>query len=562
MTEQQNGNAFSDPQLPTAVVQTRSRFSLVWLIPLVAAVIGAWIAYKTLSEQGPRITITFKTAEGLEAGKTKINYKNVEIGHVEDIDLSEDLSHVVVTARLVRYAEKFLTENTRFWVVRARVAAGQVSGLGTLLGGAYIGMDVALEGKRTYGFTGLEVPPKIIRHDPGRLLTLRADKLGSLQINSPVYFRDIQVGEVVGYVLDDSSQSVDIQVFIRAPHHQRVHVNTHFWNASGLDISLGANGLEVDTKSVVSLMLGGVAFGNPINTDLGPLADADTVFKLYPNRKRAFERPVARKRQWLLHFTNSVRGLSVGAPVEFRGIEIGEVIDIKLQINLDEVSLHIPVLIEIESDRLEPLADMTHVEGQQTDEEPRRTFWDQLVAKGLRAQLKTGSLLTGALFVDLDFYPNKPSQRIIWTGDYPELPTIPTTLEEFRNVLVNTLQKLEQLPLEQISLNLQQSLTALSQAAVQLEQLIGQLNTNVAPALSTTLAQAHKALKNAERTFGTMEKTLEMAEKTFSPNSPLQQEARVLLKELGAAARSIRVLADYLERHPEALIQGKRGGRR
>jgi paraquat-inducible protein B len=250
--------------------------------------------------------------------------------------------------------------------------------------------------------------------------------------------------------------------------------------------------------------------------------------------------------------------------VEFRGIEIGEVIDVKLQINLDEISLRIPVLIEIESDRLEPLTHVTHLESQEIYEAPQRTFWEQLVAKGLRAQLKTGSLLTGALFIDLDFYPEKPHQRIIWDGDYPELPTIPTTLEEFRNILVNALQKLEQLPLEQISRNMQQSLTSLSQAAVQLEQLVSQLNTDVAPALGAALVQAKKTLDMAENTLTTVEgtlkttgKTIETAEKTLSPNSPLQQEARVMLKELGAAARSLRVLTDYLARHPEALIRGK-----
>jgi paraquat-inducible protein B len=452
--------------------------------------------------------------------------------------------------------------------VRARVTAGQVSGLGTLLGGAYIGIDVVLKGRRAYAFTGLEVPPKITRHDPGQLFILHADKLGSLQIGSPVYFRDMKVGEIVAYELDDSGKSVDIQVFVGAPHHHRVHANTHFWNASGLDISLGANGLEIDTQSVVSLMLGGVAFGNPMDTDLGPLANGDTVFRLYPNRKRAFDKAMTRKSRWRLHFTESVRGLSVGAPVEFRGIEIGKVIDIKLQINLDAVSIRIPVLIEIEADRLEPPAQTTPLQHQGTYDASRRQFWEQLVAKGLRAQFKIGSLLTGALFIDLDFYPSNPPQPIIREADYPELPTIPTTLEEFRNVLVNALHKLEQLPLEQIIGNLQQSLAVLSQAAVQLEQLVSQLNTDVAPALSTTLIQTRHTFNTAEstpetakHTFRNAEKTLGTLEKTLSSNSPLQQEVRELLRELGAAARSMRLLMDYLERHPESLIQGKRGSR-
>ena len=568
MTEPTHDSPLPDPSLPTAVAQPHSRFSLVWLIPLVAAVIGAWLAYKAISEQGPRITITFKTAEGLEAGKTKINYKNVEIGHVETIELSDDLSRVVVTAQLVKEAESYLTENTRFWVVRARVTAGQISGLGTLLGGAYIGIDVVQEGKRTHAFTGLETPPKITRYDNGQLFLLRSERLGSLQIGSPVYYRDIKAGEVVAFELDDDGKSVDIQVFVEAPHHRRVRQNSLFWNISGLDISLGAKGFEIDTKSFVSLMLGGVAFGNAIDGEPGPPAEGGAEFALYPNRKRAFERPVTHKRRWLLHFTDSVRGLSVGAPVEFRGIEIGEVVDVKLQINLEKIALFIPVLIEIESDRLEPLANPNNLESQETYGSPRREFWDHLVAKGLRAQLKIGSLLTGALFVDFDFYPGRPAQPILWEGEYPELPTVPTPLEEFKNVLVNALQKLEQLPLDQISLNMQQSLTALSKAAVELEQLVRQLNSDVAPGLTATLRQSQQMMQTAEgtldtltNTFGRAEKTLGVLETTLSAKSPLQQDARGAIKELTAAARSIRTLMDYLERHPEALLQGKRGRR-
>ena len=568
MTEPTHDSPLPDPSLPTAVAQPHSRFSLVWLIPLVAAVIGAWLAYKAISEQGPRITITFKTAEGLEAGKTKINYKNVEIGHVETIELSDDLSRVVVTAQLVKEAESYLTENTRFWVVRARVAAGQISGLGTLIGGAYIGIDVAQEGKRTYAFTGLENPPKITRYDNGQSFLLRSERLGSLQIGSPVYYRDIKAGEVVAYELDANGKSVDIQVFVTAPHAQRVRQNTLFWNISGLDFSLGANGLEVDTKSIVSLLLGGIAFGNPVDGELGPPAAVGAEFTLHVNRKRAFERPVTRKRRWLLHFTDSVRGLAVGAPVEFRGIEIGEVVDVKLQINLDEITLLIPVLIEIESDRLEPLANPSSLESQETYGSPRQAFWDQLVAKGLRAQLKIGSLLTGALFIDFDLYPGRPAQKITWESDPPELPTIPTPLEEFKNVLVNALQKLEQLPLDQISRNLQQSLTALSKAAVELEQLVRQLNSDVAPGLTATLQQSRQTMQTADgaldtlkNTFSRAEKTLGALETTLSVKSPLQQDARGAIKELTAAARSIRTLMDYLERHPEALLQGKRGRR-
>ena len=249
--------------MPEAVVQTRSRISLVWLIPLVAAAIGAWLAYKAYSEQGPEIAISFKTAEGLQAGKTKLRYKQVEFGVVERIELSPDISKVIVTARLEKGSEKFLTDKTRFWVERARVSAGSVQGLGTLLGGAYIGIDPVATGKPTNEFTGLEVPPVVTAGEPGRHFMLHAKELGSVEVGAPVYFRQIRVGEVVSYVLDDSGASVDIQIFVEAPHDQRVRENTRFWNASGVNVSLGAGGLQIDTASLTSILIGGIAFENP-----------------------------------------------------------------------------------------------------------------------------------------------------------------------------------------------------------------------------------------------------------------------------------------------------------
>ena len=542
-------------QLPQAVVvQPRGRISVVWIIPLVAAVIGVWLAYKTYSEEGPTITIAFKTAEGLEAGKTKLKYKDVEVGQVESIRLAEGLSNVVVTAKLVKSAEQYLKEGTRFWVVRARIAAGQVSGLSTLFAGAYIGVDPSLVGKRTTAFTGLEIPPIVTADEPGRHFVLQADDLGSLEVGSPLYFREIKVGEVVAYDLQENGQSVDIRVFVRAPNHERVHANTRFWNASGVDVSFGASGLEVKTQSLVSVLLGGIAFENPKSADLGPLAEEDAVFRLYPNRKGALEKAALFKRQWLLHFTGSVRGLSVGAPVEFRGIKLGEVTSVKMELDFETAVVRIPVLIEIEPTQLNIIDDMPSPDDEQAFDRIRRDMWNRLVAQGLRAQLQTGSLLTGALFIDLDFVPNASPRQIVWEGEIPELPTVPTPLEELKNVLAKVSETLERLPLEQMGEELHKSLGSLSRAIVQIEQLASHLNSTVLPPLGGALTQAKKTLVTAEKTLNT-------ADKAISPNSALQQDAQSLLRELTAAARSIRVLASYLERHPEALIKGKGGSR-
>jgi len=403
-----------------AVVTPKKSVSIVWIVPLVALLIGAWLAYRAITEKGPTITITFQSAEGLEVGKTKIKFKDVEVGQVEEIHLSPDLSQVVVTAQLTKDAKDYLSENTRFWVVRARVVGSGVSGLGTLFSGAYIAMDPGKPGKTAYSFKGLETPPIVTTDLPGRHFMLKAERLGSLDIGKPVYFRQIQVGQVVAYELEKDGQSVDIKIFIHAPHHERVCKKTRFWNAGGLDVSMDAGGIRVNTESFVTLMIGGIAFENPKDSEPGPAAREGEIFRLYDRREDIYKKTYVKKTRWLLHFEGSVGGLSVGAPVKFKGIKIGEVIDIKLEFDYEALAFRIPVIIEIEPERITWT-------GKQTIDKERGN--EILVEKGLRAQLKQGNLLTGQLYIDVDMYPDEPPRKIIYGGSYPELPTIPTPIE-------------------------------------------------------------------------------------------------------------------------------------
>jgi len=546
---EQNKNKPELQDLPQAVVQKKKQISIVWLVPIVAILIGGWLAYKGLSEKGPSVTISFESAEGLEAGKTKLKYKDVDIGQVETIRFNTDLSRVIVTAGLVKEAEPYLTENTRFWVVRPRVTASGVSGLGTLFSGAYIGMDPGKEGAPERIFKGLEIPPVVTTGMPGRDFLLRATALGSLDIGSPVYYRQIQVGQVIGYELDQQGQALSIKIFINAPHDRLVFKNTRFWNASGFDLKLDASGLKLNTESLVSIMMGGIAFDTPTSLEAGGPAEEGQVFRLYETHDSVSERTYTEKKHYILHFNESIRGLTVGASVEFRGIKIGHVVDIKAEYNQETLSPQITVLIETEPQRW-------NVTG---EADVDQTQMDGLVAKGLRAQLKTGSLLTGQLFVDVDFHADAPKAQVKYGGQFPEFPTIPAPLQIITTRVNQLLNKLETVPIEQIgkdlgdtlknvkglseSKELLEAVQALNQTLQQTRQLVKNLDSNIAPAISSTLDQAQKTLVSVEDTLG--------------QESPLQHEMRRAMKELGEAARAVRILTDYLERHPEALIYGK-----
>ena len=488
-----------------AVVQTKKGISIVWVVPLVAILIGGFLAYKAITQKGPSITITFESAEGLEAGKTKIKYKDVEVGQVESIHLSDDLGQVIVTADLVKDAKRYLTENTRFWVERARVAAGKVSGLGTLFSGAYIGIDPGEPGKAERSFKGLEKPPIVTTDLPGRHFMLKAESLGSLDVGSPINYRQTKVGQIIAYGLEKDGQAFGIKIFIHAPYHKYVRENTRFYNASGLDVSLDASGIKINTGSFVSMMIGGIAFANLKDLGPSPAAMEGDTFRLYKRRKDIYEKFYETKNRWLLHFEDSVRGLSVGAPVELKGIKVGKVVDIKLELDFDSMDFRIPVIIEIEPERIA-------VTGKQTVY--KQHVREILVEKGIRAQLKQGSLLTGQLYIDLGIFPDDSPRKIIYGGKYPEVPTMPTPKEEIVRGITKIVAKLEKLPLEQIGNNLRDILEQSQTTLVKLDRLL-----------------------DAE--------------------SPTGHELKIVLTELADAARNISELADYLERHPESLIFGK-----
>ena len=545
-----------------AVQERRRRFSIVWVIPIVVVLIGGWLAYTTIAARGPTITIDFKTAEGLEAGKTKVKFKDVEIGLVEDVTLKPNLSGVVVTASLSKETEAHLTDETRFWVVRPRLGAGGVSGLGTLVSGAYVEMDPGGKGAAARKFVGLELPPLVRLETRGKTFDLKAEKLGSYGYGAPIYYRGFKAGQVLGFELEEDNKTVAVHIFINEPYDALVHEHTRFWNVSGINLSVDANGMELHTESLEALLQGGIAFETPETLETGAPAAEGTVFPLYASREAVAEASYKEKEKVIAYFDGSVRGLSIGAPVEFRGIKVGSVVDIRMEFDRNEMAFRIPVLIELEPGRIE-------VVGQRFND-PRQAM-QALIDMGMRAQLETGSLLTGQLFVGLVLQPDKPVRLVGADPRYPEMPTIPSTMEAITASVTGVLDRIAALPLEDLVADLRttveganklvsspkalQTLDNLSGALAKAESLMQTLDTEVGPLVSslrTASDAAGEAMLQARA-------TLASAEDLTGEQSQLRHDLSTLFDELTRAARSFRVLADYLETHPDALIRGKAG---
>ncbi|MFC5740625.1 intermembrane transport protein PqiB [Dyella tabacisoli] len=528
-----------DDALPQPVIRRpRVNVSLIWLVPILAALVGLSLVIHSWTQAGPTISISFQSAEGLDAGKTVVKFKNVVIGRVTAIRLSKDRSHVAAKVNLDKSAEGFATADTRFWVVRPRIGLGGVSGVDTLFSGAFIGADVGESKESETEFTGLESPPAVSHGEPGKSFTLHADDLGSLDIGSPVYFRRIQVGRVVSYQLDKDGKGVTLQIFIDGPNDQFVTQSTRFWNASGVDVSLGADGLKFNMQSLATVMAGGVAFQEPLGPHETTAAAENSEYRLFSEQVSAMAPPDGEPRYIRMRFDHALRGLAVGAPVEFQGVNFGRVVSINL--DYDEKLQRFPLIVGavIYPQRLgrayQKLSTLALAKG---DDAQLSQMMGTLIAHGLRAQARTGNLLTGQLFIALDFIPNAPKVNYDPTVRPFEMPTAPGSFDKLQEQMAQIVDKIQKIPFDTIGKHLDQTLAELSGT-------LKQVNSQVLPEFKTTLQGAQQTMGNANN--------------ALSADSPLQQNLGNTMQELQRTARSLRVLTDYLGGQPDALIRGRK----
>ena len=535
-----------DAELPRAVARKPGVRWLqpVWIIPVVAALIAGWLALQLFLDRGPTVTIRFRTAEGLEVGKTRIKYKDVDIGLVKRITLDPNRNGVLVTAAMVKEASSgLMVADTRFWVVRPRISGGRVSGLSTLLAGAYIGTELGTSTEEKREFEGLETPLAVTADVPGSTFRLSAEDLGSIDIGSPLYFRGVSAGQVVSTEVSKDGGEVVVGVFVNAPYDQFVTPGSRFWNASGIDLALDTNGLRVDTESIVTVLVGGIAFDTPMG--VGTVrANKNDLFVLWKDRSDAMKRREKVIETYAMRFDQTVRGLNVGAAVDFRGVEIGEVSRIDLEYLPDKVNFRTVVEMHFFPERLGPLVRNGARKG--AEDIPAEERMRRFVDAGFRGQLRNANLITGQLYVALDFFPGTPSATMDFHTNPPEIPTIPGGLAELQDSIARILKHLEKIPFDTLSDDVHKALTQLTKSLQQAEELAKHLDKDVAPELKRTLDQARRTLADVQ--------------KVVADDSPVQADLRDTLEEVKRTAEELRSLVDFLERQPEALIRGRRQG--
>jgi paraquat-inducible protein B len=536
----------SDEPSPPVLVSGRGlHWSWVWLVPLLALAVGLSLLASVWVRTGPVITISFPTAAGLAVGQTKLRYRDVEVGEVKDIRVAKDRQRVLVDVQLKRAGAQYITQkDSKFWIVRPQVSLAGISGLNTLLSGEYLSVDAParIQGAPVYRFQGLENPPEVLNGQDGTRFVLRADDLGSLVVGSRVYYRRIEVGRVVGDSMAPDGRSVHIQIFVHKPYDRYVTPDTRFWNSSGVDLSVSTEGVQLRTGGLAAILNGGVAFAQADeSTSYDGVVDSrpakpDSVYTLFPTREQALADPDGTPAPIEFHFDQSVRGLKVGAIVDFRGLAIGKVVDIDVEYNNRRRRFYVRVRALVYPSRFgDAYRDWLKAEPGKEGQ----ALLDPLIQQGLRAQLRSASLLTGQQYVALDFFPDEKTVPPIDVPPAPGsvlVPTVPGSFDRLQSQIAGIVTKLDAVPLDGIGRELQANLKTL-------RALLQRLNGQVAP-------QATRTLRSAQQ-------SLDRVDQTLNPDAPLLGGLQGTLRELDQAARALRQLADALQAHPETVLRGQ-----
>jgi paraquat-inducible protein B len=549
-------------QVPTASTHRRRRISLIWLVPLVTALIAGWLAWDTFSKRGPTITVSFDTAEGLQAGQSQLKFRDVTMGTVKGIKVAPDLSKVLVTIETVREATPLLTDKTIFWVVKPQLFAGNVQGLDTLLSGSYVGMlPSTAEGKPQREFVGKEDPPILQTAIPGTTFRLHTKRLGSLSLGSPIFFRDLTVGTVLGWDQSNLNDGVTVSAFVRAPFDKYVHDDSLFWNASGVSLKFQSGGIRVQVESMKALLLGGIAFDTPVDSK-APLAKAEQRFPLYANADAATSAGFGRHMQFVSYFTGSVAGLDPGAEVTFHGIKIGEVTDVGLVYDPKSDRIRVPVRFRVEAQRIANIASVQGV--------PPALIAGEMVRRGLRVTLQTPNMLTGSKVVALVLMPEAPKAEMMRDGEAFVLPSDESGgFDSITRGAGELLSKINRIDFDAIGASiasaakgldttingpeLKQTLASLNATMADLKDIAHKLDTDAGPALKRLpeiSVQLQESLTRISRLAGSLNTG-------YGDDSRFYRDMSRLMVQLNDTARSLRTLTDLLSRNPEALIKGR-----
>ena len=474
--------------------------SAIWIIPIVTAIVGLWIIYSHFADRGTPFTLLAKDASGIVAGKTVIKNRSVDIGIVDEVTLSKDFEKVVIKGRIYNDMEPLLKNDSIFWVVKPEIGRDGVTGLGTILSGVYIELA---SGNDTHSFKN---NPFILSDNPplsdpsikGIRVNLESDQSGVIPRGASVMFHGYRVGNVETSEFDVDSRKMKYQIFITKPYDALVTQNVRFWKEGGIDLSLSSSGASLNVPSLDVLMSGGISFDLPDGSKLGAPAEQHAVYKLYEDKKSIQDSQYTEYKEFLIMLSESISGLVEGAPVEYHGIRLGTVSKVPFytaeMLNKTFIlNQKVPVLIRIEPDRLSELVD---------EKIDIATLIMDEQKNGLRASLKTSNMFTGALYIDLDFYPelkNKYNAKLSTLYGYNTIETTSTGIAQIQAKVMQLLDNFNNLPLNNTMTEFNKSLASTQRLMNSLNQIMASNEMQNMPGdLQETLRTLNETLKGIQ----------------------------------------------------------------
>ena len=525
-----------------AIVVSGKRISLVWIFPLLALLLSGWMLLHKEIQKGPLITIHLDTAEGITTGKTQIQVRSVPIGTVTDVELGEDYKGVIVKARIGKAYTDLLAEDSKLWIVKPRIGRGGISGLGTILSGSYIEFVPGESHVQRYVFEGMSTPP--IQNDDGHsLVSLESESAFTLNVGDPVLFRGFEAGRILSTGFDSGRLRFTYTLSLQPQFTELITVNTRFWMTHAVDMSLDSKGISLRLASLDSLLNGGISFDILRPTDESTPVPADHHFRLYESYDAMIRQPYQFAARYLLMFDNSVRGLNVGSPVEYRGLQIGSVEEISISYIEERVfrpaeAIPIPVLIRIDPGRF-PYGDT---------QEGLQKLMDDIelrVQAGMRAKLSIGSLLTGGLYIDFNYFENASPVDVMETvAEHPVIPTIGSSAGEIEDRVLSILKSIDQLPLGETFSDVQASLDQIQAAGEALRNVISGLEPALSEPAASRLIEA----------FTQAAMSMNESARDWSKHAPVYLQLNESLLAIRNALIEVEALASKLNAKPNALV--------
>ncbi|MBE0371080.1 intermembrane transport protein PqiB [Pseudoalteromonas aurantia] len=536
-----------------AHIESKPKFSFIWFIPVIALLITGWMLYQHQINQGYTIFVKMASAEGIVAGKTQVKVRNVKIGTVETLRLQLEQNAVIARVQIDSHYDHLLTEDAKLWVVKPRIDESGISGMNTLLSGVYLELEPGQSEARSTLFTLQEEPALISQDVSGKRFQLKAKQAEVLDIGSGIYFRNYKIGQIESAKFNVDDLIMEYGIFIFSPYDKLITTNAIFWVSSGVDVNLSTEGIQVSTGSLSKLIKGGISVDYPPNSTASDVASALRQYKLHENFAAALEKRFNNFDFFLVEFEQSIRGLTVGAPVEYRGMRIGTVEQAPAQIERDGQPLYfqqdttsVPVLIKIEYGRIYEQSDLAE------------SYWQNNIEKwirnGLRASLKSGNILTGAVYIELDFYSKAPKAVLANSSVYPILPSVSSGFTAISEQVTDLLNKLNNLPLSQTMTTFDSTLQEYRLLAMEMNKLISEFNQqDLAGDTKGSLGQINTTLSQLTSSLKQFEKTLT----NYQQGSGMVDQLTDTLEELESLSNTLKPISKGLTEQPSMLIFDK-----